>query len=96
VEGTSERDYWGAQGWQASEDEPQAGDKVQLYHAGTGGYQVLSREAADGFWSGLGWTYGAPPEPVDLTKDPALVDQPPAPKPTPAPAKASASGDKKE
>jgi hypothetical protein len=75
VEGAPERDRWvGVHGW-ALASEPQPGDRVWLRHDVTGGRQQFPVSAAPQ-WAGLGWHPGAPPEPVDLTKDARLVDQP--------------------
>lgn len=77
VEGADERDRWTRiHGWTVS-DEPAAGDLVWLQHETTGGRQAFAAEAAPQ-WEGLGWHPAPPPEPADLTKDPQLVDQPPA------------------
>lgn len=78
LEGADARDRWTkVHGWTIT-TEPQPGDRVWLEHAETGGKQIFAAEAAPQ-WEGLGWHPTSPPEPVDLTKDPQLVDQgPPA------------------
>jgi hypothetical protein len=73
VEGADERDRWRPHGW-AETDAPVAGDLVWLQHDVHGGRQLFAAAAAEQ-WAGLGWRPSAPPEPVDLTKDPQLVDQ---------------------
>jgi hypothetical protein len=76
VAGADERDRWRPHGYADTAD-PVAGDLVWLQHDVSGGRQVFAAEAAEQ-WAGLGWHPSAPPEPVDLTKDPMLVDQAPA------------------
>ena len=76
VEGAEDRNRWTqVQGWTET-TEPVAGDRVWLYNASIDGRTVLGFEASQGHWKGIGWVPGAPPEPVDTTKDPALMDQP--------------------
>lgn len=88
VEGAETRDTWvKVHGWQLTE-EPTSTDLVWLQHNETGGKARFAAEAAPQ-WAGLGWHPSAPPEPVDLTKDPQLVDQPAADL---APAAAAAAG----
>lgn len=89
VDGAEERDRWThVHGWELAEG-PAAGDRVHVVHAETNGQAVLPYDAMDpaGYWANNGWTPGPPPTPVDLTKDPALRDQP-APAVTPVAAKA--------
>jgi hypothetical protein len=106
VEGADERDRWLPHGW-AETDAPVVGDLVWLQHDVHHGRQLFAAAAAEQ-WAGLGWHPSAPPEPVDLTKDPQLVDQAAAPieiptfepAPDPGPNARSkpraASGDEKE
>lgn len=91
VEGADQRDNWTRiQGW-AEAGEPGRNDQVHVVHeAGRG--QLAYGALTDG-WSALGWAVATPPEPVDLTKDPQLVDQPAEPVTEPEkPASAPASG----
>lgn len=97
VEGADQRDYWTrVQGWSEA-SEPGPTDQVHVQHdeAGRG---RLPFGAIGGGWDGLGWSVAAPPEPVDMTKDPVLVDQPPAlaepVKPASAPASSGTSKEK--
>ena len=74
VEGTAERDRWTrVLDWRVA-DEPPATAQVHIVHP-DGLRGRIPYEAVKGQWSGLGWTAGPPPEPVDITKDPRLVDQ---------------------
>jgi hypothetical protein len=78
VEGAEERNRWTqVQGW-AEADEPVSGDLVWVHNAHTDGRTTLPFDAIGegSYWKGVGFTPGAPSEPVDLTKDPALRDQP--------------------
>lgn len=86
VEGAEQRDRWLPLGWSVA-DEPVTGDMVYLEHEVSGG-RALFPAAVVPAWGELGWQPAAPPEPVDLTKDPLLVDQPVA-EPVAAPAKTS-------
>lgn len=91
VEGAAARDEWTrVHGW-TEVAEPRAGDMVWLQHSETGGRAKFPIEAAEQ-WAALGWRPAAPVPAPDLTKDPALVDQPPAEaaplaEPLPAPVK---------
>jgi hypothetical protein len=101
VEGAEQRDLWTkVRGWRET-DEPGPTDRVHISHPEVGHGNPLPYEALDGQWTGLGWAAGPPPEPVDMTKDPVLVDQPPVARtPLAAPAQsktqAAAGGEKKE
>lgn len=78
VEGADERDRWTkVQGW-AEADEPPPTAQVYIQHPDLAEYGLIPFEALGGQWEALGWTAGPPPEPRDITKDPALVDQPAA------------------
>lgn len=79
VTGDDERDRFRPLGWQEA-TEPSDRDLVWLQHDVTEGRQ-LCPAAASGQWAELGWHPAAPPEPVNLTKDPVLVDQVPDPEP---------------
>lgn len=82
-------------GW-SDADEPGPTDRVYVTHDGAGTGGPLPFEAlAEGF-AALGWKPGPPPEPVDITKDPTIVDQQPAARPAKHQTKAAASGEKKE
>lgn len=77
VEGAADRDQWTkVNGW-ADASEPAAGDFVWMQHVEHGGRAKFPVEAVED-WSGLGWVLAGPAAAPDLTKDPALVDQPPA------------------
>lgn len=78
VEGVEERDRWTrVRGWDETA-EPVSGDMVWAYNANTDGRTKLPFDtlAEDGYWRGVGFVPSAPAEPVDMTKDPALRDQP--------------------
>ena len=76
VEGVAERDRWTkVQGWSET-SEPVGDERVWVYNASIDGRTVLPFDASRGHWAGIGWAPGAQPEPVDTTKDPALMDQP--------------------
>lgn len=72
-------------------DEPGPADRVHISHPEIGHGNPIPLEALNGGWSDMGWVAGPPPEPVDLTRDPALHVQPAA---ATAPTKAAASGSK--
>lgn len=76
VEGVAERDQWvRVHGWTET-SEPGDDQQVHVVNEETGGRgQLPYGPVRDGLWAGLGWRLAAPPEPVDLTKDPALVDR---------------------
>ena len=85
VEGAEERDRWvHIQGWSES-GEPVSGDMVWAFNPNTGGRAKLPHDPLADYWKGVGFVPSAPPEPVDLTKDPALRDQPAADKPVAEP-----------
>lgn len=78
VEGVEERNRWTQiHGWDEA-DEPVSGDLVWAYNEAAEGHTTLPHDslAEGGYWSGVGWAPSAPPAPVDVTKDPALRDQP--------------------
>lgn len=84
VEGVEARNTWTqVQGWTES-DEPVSGDMVWAYNAEAEVHGKLPHDTLGegGYYRGVGWVPSAPPAPVDVTKDPALRDQP-------APAKAT-------
>jgi hypothetical protein len=95
VEGADERNRWTqVHGW-AEADEPGPGDQVWVHNSKTDGRTVMAADAIgteDGgsYWRGVGFRPSAPAEPVDLTKDPALRDQP---KPVPPSKSAAATAD---
>ena len=96
VEGAAERDRWvQVQGWSET-DGPAPSDRVWVHNAQTDGRAAMTHEAALGLWAGLGWTLSAPPEPLDLTKAPARVDQPPQTTRTASAAAATTSATTKE
>ncbi len=77
VEGAEDRDARvRIEGW-AEASEPSRTDQVHVVHDAAGRGQLPYGAILDG-WTGLGWKVATPPEQVDLTKDPQLVDQPPA------------------
>jgi len=76
VEGAAERDRWVQIHGYAESAEPTDDQQVHVVNDNTGGRGALPYgPLRDGIWGGLGWRPAAPPEPVDATKDPALVDQ---------------------
>lgn len=70
-------DTWIPRGWKIAPAPTVAdGDrKVWLKHELHGGLARFSAAVAPQ-WASLGWHPADPPVPVDLTKDPQLVDQP--------------------
>lgn len=70
--------------------EPAADRQVYVSHEQSGGHAVLPYGVLAA-WGALGWVPAGPPAPVDLTKDPVLVDQsePVKPKTSAAPAATS-------
>lgn len=91
VDGDEQLTYWTRiRGWRPAA-EPRRADHVHITHPQLGNGNPIPFEALAGGWDELGWSAGPPPEPVDLTRDPALRDQPNA---VPAPTKAAASGSK--
>ena len=84
VEGVEERNRWTqVQGWDESQ-EPVSGDTVWAYNVAAEGHAKFPHDtlAEGGYWHGVGWAPSAPPEPIDVTKDPALRDQPAQERPT--------------
>ena len=78
-----EIDTWIPRGWSRAQDGPQS-SFVWLQHEVHGG-KAKFPVAAVANWESLGWHPAAPPEPVDVTKDPVLVDvadEPPSSKKT--------------
>lgn len=75
VEGTEQRDMWTkVRGWSDAE-EPAGNDRLYLVHTAAGfGGPIPFEALADG-WADMGWSPGPPPMPLDITKDPTLVDQ---------------------
>lgn len=67
-------DHWKPRGWIETTD-PDSADQIWMRHAEHGGRAQFPIVIAR-VWADLGWAPSAPPEPVDVTKDPALVDQP--------------------
>lgn len=107
VDGAAERDQWTkVHGW-AETGEPGPTDQVHVVneHPEVGPGRLPYGAVED--WSGLGWKPGPPPEPVDASRNPALVDQAAATRAsdepeqkttatTTKPAANATSGDKKE
>jgi hypothetical protein len=78
VEGVEERKTWTqVHGWDES-DGPVSGDMVWAYNAEADVHGKLPHDTLGegGYYRGVGWVPSAPPAPVDVTKDPALRDQP--------------------
>ena len=93
VEGAEERDRWTRVHRWDETGEPVSGDMVWAQNANTGGRTILPWDAlTGGYWAGVGFAPSAPTEPVDLTKDPALRDQPQAAAETPTPSSKPAAG----
>ncbi len=88
------RDKWTPLGWAVVPEPAERGDHfVWLQHEVHGGKALFSAKVAP-VWADLGWHPSDPPEVVDLTHDPVLVDQADEPQPDAAPkksAKAAAS-----
>lgn len=80
-------------GWRIA-DAPAPTDQVQVVNGDLFG-RIPFAALADG-WADLGWKPGAPPEPIDLTKDPTFVDQPPVAGPAMPQTKTAAGGQSKE
>jgi hypothetical protein len=79
VTGVEERDRWTPLGYQVV-DEPSPTDFVWMRKDGLDAPARFPYGAAP-TWEAMGWEYSAPPEPVDVTKDSQLFDQPKAPAP---------------
>jgi hypothetical protein len=73
VVGTEERDRWTPRGWDVV-DEPAETDFVWMRKEGLDKPARFPYGAAE-TWRAMGWEFTAPPEPVDVTKDPQLFDQ---------------------
>jgi len=87
VAGEDERDQWvRGRGW-ADAAEPSGFDQVHIVNGDMHGC-VPFAALAEG-WADLGWSPGPPPEPVNILKDPALVDQAAPPIKAAPPAKPS-------
>jgi hypothetical protein len=85
-----ERDVWvGHFGWHDAAL-PGPDDQVRVVRADGLRGCIPFAAIADG-WADLGWAPGAPPMPVDVTKDPAPVAEPAEPQ-----TKAAAGGQSKE
>jgi hypothetical protein len=68
-------DPWRVRGWQPATNEPTHKTMVWLHHEASGGQAQFPAGVVEQ-WMALGWKPGAPTEPIDLTKDPRLTDQP--------------------
>lgn len=66
-------DEWRPRGW-AMSTAPAGIEMAWCHHEETGGRAKFPAAVLDA-WAALGWAPSEPPEPVDLTKDPKLVDQ---------------------
>lgn len=86
VAGIEERDRWTPRGWQVV-GEPAPTDFVWMRKEGLAEPARFPYGAA-ATWQAMGWEFTAPPEPVDVTKDPKLFDQAPA---RPAPVSSTTS-----
>jgi hypothetical protein len=75
VEGVEERDRWTPLGWTVAADEPAPTDFVWMRKDGIDRPARFAYGAAS-TWQDMGWKLSAPPEHVDVTKDPKLFDQP--------------------
>jgi hypothetical protein len=99
VEGADERDTWTkVHGWHETA-EPGPTDQVHVVNENPEVGPGRLPYAAVELHAGLGWKPGPPPAPYDATKDPALVDQAPAPVTEPVKPKtpvAAGAADKKE
>lgn len=98
VETAEERDRWvQVRGWAESAG-PVSGDRVWVHNAQTGGRTTLPHDTlgVGGYWRGVGFAPSAPPEPVDLTKEPSLRDQVAPPSPAPSSAAVPAATTTKE
>lgn len=73
VDGVDERDRWTPRGWTET-SEPGPTDFVWMRKEGLDQPAQFAYGAA-ATWQQMGWEYSAPPEPVDVTKDPQLFDQ---------------------
>jgi hypothetical protein len=80
IEGDEQQETWvGLRGWHVASP-PSSADQVRVVNGDLFGC-VPFAALADG-WADLGWKPGPPPEPVDLTRDPAPAPtaEPPKPK----------------
>jgi hypothetical protein len=84
-----------ARGW-AEASEPDRTGRVHVVHADAGHAGPLAYGALGEGFAALGWSPGPPPEPVDITKDPVLVDQQPAAGPAEPKTKPAAGGKNEE
>lgn len=66
-------DTWKARGWRESA-EPSDGERVWLAHEDHGGRQLFPASVVP-IWQQLGWHPSAPANPLDVLKDPVLIDQ---------------------
>lgn len=73
VAGAEERDRWTPRGWEQA-DEPGPTDFVYMRKEGLEQPAQFAYGAAE-TWQAMGWEFTAPPEPVDVTKDPAVFAQ---------------------
>lgn len=89
VTGADERDRWAFHGWSPA-DEPGADFRgfVWMTHPDVGNPAPIAWEAR-AYWMGIGFQPSPPAEPVNPTKDPALVDVPTDPPAPPAPVEKS-------
>lgn len=94
-----EVDDWTIRGWQSADPKRcKASDFVWMQHtngdqSGHGGRQKFPAAAVP-VWSEMGWDPSPPETPVDLTRDPRLVDvpeEPDLPAPPPATKKSAAT-----
>lgn len=74
VTGAEDRDTWTVRG-AVEDDEPKPGEFVWLQHEQHGGRAKFPAEVVEQ-WELKGWHPSPPLEPVDLTRDPHLVDVP--------------------
>lgn len=65
-----ERDKWTPLGWRETA-EPAVDEFVYLRHEGIDTPALFAYGAVP-VWNELGWVFGPPPAPVDVTKDPAV------------------------
>lgn len=74
VASAEERNEWvRGRGW-SDAAEPGPSDQVWIVNGDLDDGRIPFAALAEG-WSDLGWKPGPPPEPVNILKDPALVDQ---------------------
>jgi hypothetical protein len=93
VGSAAERDSWLLRNWQESKSEPSDRDQVWFRVEGVENPAKFPWGARE-FWGSRGWEPSTPPEPIDYTRDPRVVDVAEAP-PVSEPAKSAVKKESK-